>query len=713
MKLSIQKKITLGFGVCCVLIIVCGTAGYKGTQRMSEIIGFITNEVWRTADGAMDGSSAIETQIIAADNIRRDNDIEANQAKLAAAREHASEAFDDVRSVGLISKERLAQLDQKLTHYNNQLDQWLETNTAYKGIHKQFGQHSQAFVIFSNMITAMGDSTMGQIQANPDEAVSWSGGLETKWSASHGAQQSLNGLMQQLYFIERMETGTCFEECEAQMQMALMIQEDAAERMLATGAFELPMEGEDEDATYASHYRKLLQTQKDLIAEYVNRYKAFKKINQQYNQKTADLLAFLETIDQEAKEQVSEQMASVTGIHDQVKIMLLSAVLGCLALSTFGGIWIVRSIVGPLKNAINTLRAVGAEVANESGKVSYSTQELSSGSSNQATSLEETGSALDEMTGMTKQNAEYAQSVKSTAHAARTTAENGLQRSMEMERTMQDVKRTVGDMKNAVEAMQASETEVSKIVSTIDEIAFQTNILALNAAVEAARAGESGMGFAVVADEVRNLAQRSAEAARETSQKIELSLSSSSQGIESSSRVAESLQEIDSRSTEVASCFNQLLEQVRDVDQKVSSITTSSQEQHQGIDKINIGVTEINRVTQQNAATAQETANACNHLQTQSQRLKTTVNELFMVLQGHSNLTFEQKQPSSSDDKSSRPDYTHNSDHVRVQRNVYTQVSKKPCHATEPVFETASAQSSYQNGASHTADPGDDSFRDF
>lgn len=316
-------------------------------------------------------------------------------------------------------------------------------------------------------------------------------------------------------------------------------------------------------------------------------------------------------------------------------LSLIKATIVAAAITLTVSAWLLGMFISrPILKGVTVVDGVGTDIAATFAQVSAASQELADGASRQAASLEETGSALEEMTSMTKQNADNAQSAKSTASEARVTAENGLKRSHEMERTMGDVKHAVSQMKNAVEDMQASGTEVSKIVSTIDEIAFQTNILALNAAVEAARAGEAGMGFAVVADEVRNLAQRSAEAAKETSQKIESSLKSSSHGIQSSSKVAESLQEIEERSAQVAECFKQLLEQVRQVDETVSNIASSSKEQHQGIDQINVGVSEINRVTQSNAANAEETASSCSQLESLSQSLKQTVEQLTMLLKG-------------------------------------------------------------------------------
>jgi methyl-accepting chemotaxis protein len=176
------------------------------------------------------------------------------------------------------------------------------------------------------------------------------------------------------------------------------------------------------------------------------------------------------------------------------------------------------------------------------------------------------------------------------------------------------------EMKTAMGAIQASSTEVSKIIKTIDEIAFQTNLLALNAAVEAARAGEAGLGFAVVAEEVRSLAQRSVQAARETAQKISDSTAKSEQGARISEKVAKSLDEITAKA--------------RQVDELIAEIAVASQEQSQGIDQVSRAVSDMDRVTQANAATAEETSAAASELDNQTAQQKVIIRELIQMVNG-------------------------------------------------------------------------------
>jgi uncharacterized phage infection (PIP) family protein YhgE len=175
-------------------------------------------------------------------------------------------------------------------------------------------------------------------------------------------------------------------------------------------------------------------------------------------------------------------------------------------------------------------------------------------------------------------------------------------------------------MSAAMEAIKASSNDIAKIIKTIDEIAFQTNILALNAAVEAARAGEAGMGFAVVADEVRNLAQRRAQAAKDTAVKIEGAISKTAQGVEISAKVAQGLQEI--------------VTKARHVDELAAEVAAASREQSQGIDQVNSAVSQMDKVTQSNAANAEESASAAEELNTQAATLKDVVQDLLQLVDG-------------------------------------------------------------------------------
>ena len=287
-------------------------------------------------------------------------------------------------------------------------------------------------------------------------------------------------------------------------------------------------------------------------------------------------------------------------------LLTLLLTIASISLGAVLAFTIARGVSRVLTRVSGELSQGSEQIAVAAGQVSSSSQSLAEGASEQAASLEETSASLEEMASMTKRNAENSQKVNDLAKQTRDAAEIG---AADMQ-----------EMSAAMDAIKASSDDIAKIIKTIDEIAFQTNILALNAAVEAARAGEAGMGFAVVADEVRNLAQRSAQAAKETSAKIEGAIDKTGHGVGLSAKVAKALDEIVTRA--------------RQVDELAAAVASASREQSQGIDQVNLAVGQMDKVTQSNAASAEESASAAQELNGQAEAMKGSVAELLKLVGG-------------------------------------------------------------------------------
>lgn len=275
-----------------------------------------------------------------------------------------------------------------------------------------------------------------------------------------------------------------------------------------------------------------------------------------------------------------------------------------LSLSFFLTWSMARSISSPIRRIVEGLNEGADQVASASEQVAASSQKLADDSSTQAASLQQISSSLQQMTAMTRQNAENSGQAKGLAKETLDAAERGNE--------------GMSRMSEAIGKIKASSDETSKILKTIDDIAFQTNLLALNAAVEAARAGEAGKGFAVVAQEVRELARRSAQAAKDTAAMIDESIRNAEEGVRISEVVARSLGEIAERANKV----NDL----------VAEISAASREQASGIEEISAGASRMDRITQSTAAGAEESASASEELSAQASAIRSMIEELALVI---------------------------------------------------------------------------------
>lgn len=288
------------------------------------------------------------------------------------------------------------------------------------------------------------------------------------------------------------------------------------------------------------------------------------------------------------------------------KIILWISILGGLGILISLGLMIANMITRPIKQAIDGLNIGTEEVSAAASQVSAASQALAEGASEQAAAIQETSATLEETSSMVHQNRENTQQAAILAKQAKQYAEKSNDEMHKMSQSMSELK--------------SSSNEIAKIIKVIDEIAFQTNILSLNAAVEAARAGDAGKGFAVVAEEVRNLAQRSAQAAKDTTVIIESNIDLSDSSVNIAKAVRESVESIGEQATKVSDLLDE--------------ISVATNEQAQGVEQIHKAVSQMEIALQSNAATADESAAASSSLQEQAINVKDIVDSLIVLVDG-------------------------------------------------------------------------------
>ncbi len=265
-----------------------------------------------------------------------------------------------------------------------------------------------------------------------------------------------------------------------------------------------------------------------------------------------------------------------------------------------------RYLVGPIRGMALSLSASSNHVKESAGHLMTSSGQIADNAGGQAAGIEEISSSLEEMSSMTSHNADSAEQASQLVQSTRDDLRRGLE--------------AMREMVTAIDRIKGSTDETAKIIKNIDEIAFQTNLLALNAAVEAARAGEAGAGFAVVADEVRNLAQRSATAASDTTELIAVSQGNARSGVTVTENVSRILEQ-------VAASVERMAELVMEV-------STASQEQARGVGQIRSSILQIDKVTQSNAANAEELSSASEELAGQSVQMESLSGQLLVMMDG-------------------------------------------------------------------------------
>ncbi len=592
-SLTISRKIALGFGAS---ILITGTLGGFAVLAMKSVASSSTTLATEFIP-EVDVAGNLQASVSAANLAIRSYGFTADPAYLADARAQLVRVHESVTAAQALSRSHpnLVHLHENLTQIEVTLQSYEEavkaTETRNDNITASRAKLDVTAASFITGIDQLLETQRARLQAEIKS------GTEPAALAERARKVSL------VQDIRGLGNSARISAFKAQALREAGIFEDGLKHFQTMeagftellGVLKVPKDIEELNAvrTSAAAYR---DTMRSVMADTA----ALTEISKTRAAAAALLLQLAEdTQTTGLKRTVAAADASV----NLLSASSLKIVIGVgIALLVAGAVafLIIRGTTKVRTTGADSLSETSLQVTAAAGQVAAASQTLAEGSTQQAASLEETSASLEEMSSMTKRNADSAQQAKELSHLTRGSADAGATH--------------MRDMREAMDAIKASSDDIAKIIKTIDEIAFQTNILALNAAVEAARAGEAGMGFAVVAEEVRALAQRSAQSAKETATKIEDAISKSEHGVVISGKVAASLADI--------------VEKARRMDSLVAEIANASAEQSQGIHQVNTAVSQMDKVTQSNASGAEESAAAAEELNAQAAAMQQSVTDL-------------------------------------------------------------------------------------
>ncbi|MFQ2505240.1 methyl-accepting chemotaxis protein [Aeromonas caviae] len=554
--MKIVTTSNLGLTILLGCTLGMGGIGWYGSQRLADLLSYVLGAAWQTADGAMEGSIELGNQSLYIQKMLSGSPLDAPE--LQRAKEAASDALRRVEQGGLIDAAAITTLKQHEQTYQQEQAQLLTLYRTFTSADEALRASSERMSRLSTRLEVIGDEAVESLTRSPDQAISWNGGLATRWQAADGGMEANIGFLRQLYALEKMQSEGLTPAIQAELAQATRFYQDAVDGMLATGQFDVPGDGEFAGQMLSTQYRALQADNARLIREWTTALSAYQNQLARYEHSADQLRLALVEVEAQGDATVEDQVHQLNAIIDYTRGLILGGLLLSLLIVTCCGFWLVRTIVRPLLQVDKRMQDIAAGEGDLNARINLSRDdEIGS----LAGSVDRFIEKLQKMISATMDNNQHINQhvhtsvnrVQAISQSSRQTAAHAQALHHDSERMvqvattisdncnlaahnanevrqlttqssqyvssatagMQRVVMEVGECATAINALKEQAGQIGQIISTISNISEQTNLLALNAAIEAARAGEMGRGFAVVADEVRTLANRTATSSAE------------------------------------------------------------------------------------------------------------------------------------------------------------------------------------------------------
>ncbi|MGU5535119.1 methyl-accepting chemotaxis protein [Aeromonas caviae] len=554
--MKIVTTSNLGLTILLGCTLGMGAIGWYGSQRLADLLSYVLGAAWQTADGAMEGSIELGNQSLYIQKML--SGIPLDAPELQRAKEAASDALRRVEQGGLIDAAAITTLKQHEQTYQQEQAQLLTLYHTFTSADEALRASSERMSRLSTRLEVIGDEAVESLTRSPDQAISWNGGLATRWQAADGGMEANIGFLRQLYALEKMQSEGPTPAIQAELAQATRFYQDAVDGMLATGQFDVPGDGEFAGQMLSTQYRALQADNARLIREWTTTLSAYQNQLARYEGSADQLRLALVEVEAQGDATVEDQVHQLNAIIDYTRGLILGGLLLSLLIVTCCGFWLVRTIVRPLLQVDKRMQDIAAgegdlnarinlsrddEIGSLAGSVDRFIEKLqkmisTTMNNNQHINqhVHTSVNRVQAISQSSRQTAAHAQALHHdseqmvqvattisdncnlAAHNANEVRQLTTQSSQYVSSAtagMQRVVMEVGECATAINALKEQAGQIGQIISTISNISEQTNLLALNAAIEAARAGEMGRGFAVVADEVRTLANRTATSSAE------------------------------------------------------------------------------------------------------------------------------------------------------------------------------------------------------
>ena len=559
MKIVTTSNLGLAILLSCTLGM--GVVGWYGSQRLADLLSYVLGAAWQTADGAMEGSIELGNQSLYIQKMLRGMPLD--EQELQQARTATTDAMRRVGEGRLIDDAAINTMNQQHQVYQQQQEQLLALYQTFTRLDQALRASSERMSRLSTQLEVVGDGAVESLTQSPDQAISWNGGLATRWHAADGGMEANIGFLRQLYALEKMQSEGLTPVIQSEMEEATRFYREAVDAMLASGLFDVPAEGEFAGQSLATQYRALETEVQQLMVQWMAALGEYQRQLTSYEQSADQLKKLLVEVEAKGDATVEDQVGQLNAIINHTKSLILGGLLFSLLIVTLCGFWLVRTIVRPLLQVNRRMQDIAAgegdlnarinlrrddEIGSLAGSVDRFIEKLqkmiSSTMDNNQHISEHVHTSVNRVQAISqssRQTAEHAQALHhdseqmvqvattisdncslaaQNAHEVRQLTTESSQYVSSASAGMQRVVMEVGECATAINALKEQASQIGQIISTISGISEQTNLLALNAAIEAARAGEMGRGFAVVADEVRTLANRTASSSAEINEVI-------------------------------------------------------------------------------------------------------------------------------------------------------------------------------------------------